>query len=152
MTKPTKRRNAPLDRTARPRDGALVIATEIQKLAADFEVAAKEDLSVQSNTGDDAEMMAAFNRASELAEKILGLPTSTDLSITRLRAAAYLWARAQTIEEISEEAEATDEKILVSLLRDLTANAETLPRSPMFTSAASGDADRVLAQDEEAAR
>ena len=85
MTKPTKRRNAPLDRTARPRDSALVIATEIQKLAADFEVASKEDLSVQSNTGDDAEMMAAFNRASELAEKILGLPTSTDLSITRLR-------------------------------------------------------------------
>ena len=56
-----------------------------------------------------------------LVDKILAFP-ATGLFMMQLKARAYLWRQEKTLEDLAESAGVTNDKLLVSLLRDLGAD------------------------------
>jgi hypothetical protein len=100
-------------------------------LAAELDAARKaEDAIARDDATTDEELNAAIARTGEIVDKILALSGDHHLPTIRLKALVYLWTLDESLESLSERATATNQKALVSLLRDL-------------------GVDRVLAQNEE---
>jgi hypothetical protein len=89
-------------------------------LAAEFDAARKaEDAIARDDATTDEELGAAIARTGEIADKILALSGDHHLPTIRLKALVYLWTLDESLESLSERATATNQKALVSLLRDL---------------------------------
>jgi hypothetical protein len=89
-------------------------------LAAELDAARKaEDAIARDDATTDEELGAAVARTGEIADRILALSGAHHLPTIRLKALVYLWAGEESLESLSERATATNQKALVSLLRDL---------------------------------
>jgi hypothetical protein len=100
-------------------------AAEIKALADDFEAAFQAHLPLFYGAGTDEEAEASTARVDEIARKIVALPT-TDIEMMRLKARIYLWSEGTDFKTFAaqNEGDGSSEAVLVSLFRDLGADAD----------------------------
>jgi hypothetical protein len=92
-------------------------------LAAEFEAAWKDENAVANDDNKtNEELDAAVDRTAEIADRILALSGADHLPTIQLKGRVYLWAQSEPLESLSSHAQCTNEKALVSLLRDLGAD------------------------------
>jgi len=93
------------------------LSGDLATLGPDFEAACRED-KIALATGTDEESDAAYDKVSNLVDRILASP-ARNLAGLQVKARALLWCRSGSLDLGIEDSGTTDVKLIESIIYDL---------------------------------